>query len=68
MEWGGVCVTERGVAAVDDGFEVGGWDLGGGDVEGEDLVCQVGEGEVFPCGLPVGGELWDLFWDEEAAI
>jgi hypothetical protein len=60
--------AEGGVAAADDVFEVCGWYLGRGDVEGEDLVCEVREGEVFPAGRPVVGQDGDLFGDEQAAV
>jgi hypothetical protein len=47
--------AECGVAAVDDVFQICGWDLGGGDVEGEDFECEVFEGQVFPVRCPVVG-------------
>jgi len=60
--------AECGVAAADDVFQVGRRNLGRGDVEGEDFVREVFEGEVFPAGRPVVGENGDFFWDEETAI
>jgi hypothetical protein len=47
--------AEGRVAAVDDVFEVGGWYLRGRDVEGEDFVCEVLKGQVFPRRRPVVG-------------
>ena len=40
--------AESRVAAVDDGFEIGRGNLGGGDVEAEDLEGNVLVREVFP--------------------
>lgn len=65
---GDVFGAEGGIAAVDDVFEVCGRDLGRRDVEGEDLVCEVLEGEVVPLGSPVAGEHRDLLWDEQATV
>jgi hypothetical protein len=56
--------AEGGVAAADDVFEVRGRYLGRGDVEGEDFVCEVREGEVFPAGRPVVGQDWNLLRDK----
>lgn len=47
-ERGGVGAAKGRVAALDNVLEVGGGDLGRGDVEREDLVGQVGKGEVLP--------------------
>lgn len=58
--------SEGGVASVDDGLEVFRWDLGGGYVEGEDLVGEFGEREVLPV-LPVV-DLRDVLGDEKAAV
>lgn len=63
-----VLCAECGVAAVDDVLQVGGRDLGRGDVEGEDLESEVCEGEVLPLGRPVVGQRGDFFGDEEAAV
>jgi hypothetical protein len=57
-----------GVTAVDDILQVGGGDLGRGDVAGEDLVCEFLEGHVLPLGRPVLGKSGDLLGDEQAAI
>lgn len=43
--------AERRVAAVDDGLEVVGGDLGARDVEAEDLEGEFGIREVFPVAL-----------------
>jgi hypothetical protein len=63
-----VFCTERRVAAADDVFEVGGRYFRGRDVEGEDFVCEVLEGQVFPRGRPVVGQTGYLFGDEQAAV
>ena len=60
--------AECGVTAVDDVLQVGGGDLGRGDVAGEDLVCELLEGQVLPLGRPVLGKRGDLLGDEQAAI
>jgi hypothetical protein len=60
--------AEGRVAAVDDVFEVGGRYLGRRDVEGEDFVCEVLEGQVFPRGCPVVGQAGDFLGDEQAAV
>ncbi len=61
-----VGVAKRRVAALHNVAEVGGRDLVRGDVERQNLVGQVGKGEVLP-GLPAGGR-GDGLGDEEAAI
>lgn len=61
---GDVFGAERGVAAADDVFQVGGRDFGGRDIEGEDLESEVFEGQVLPRRCPVIGQYGDLFWDE----
>jgi hypothetical protein len=43
------------IAAVDDVFQIGGWDFGRGDIEGENFEREVFEREVFPLGCPVVG-------------
>ena len=53
---------------MDDVLQVGGRYLGGGDVTGEDLVCEVLEGQVLPLRRPVIGEGRDLLGDEETAV
>lgn len=53
---------------MDNVLQVGRWDLGGRDVAGKDLVCEVFEGQVLPLGRPVIGEGRDLLWDEETAV
>jgi hypothetical protein len=58
--------AEGGVTPVDDAPEVVGGDLGAGDVEGENLESQVGEGEVLPSLPVVGGG--DVLGDVEAAV
>jgi hypothetical protein len=63
-----VFCAEGRVAAVDDVFEVGRRYLGRRDVEGEDFVCEVLEGQVFPCGCPVVGQAGDFLGDEQAAV
>ena len=60
--------AECGVTAVDDVLEVCGGDFGGRDVAGEDLVCELLEGQVLPLGRPVLGKRGDLLGDEQAAI
>lgn len=65
---GDVFCAEGRVTLVDDVLQVGRGDLGGGDVEGEDLVCEVLEGQVLPFGCPIGGQLRDLFRNEETAV
>jgi hypothetical protein len=60
--------AEGRVAAVDDVFEVGGRYLGRRDVEGEDFVCELLEGQVFPRGCPVVGQAGDFLGDEQAAV
>ena len=62
----GVRSAERGVAAIDDALEVLRGDLGRGDVQGEDLVGQLGEAEIFPA-LPRGGD-GDRLGDVQAAV
>jgi hypothetical protein len=49
-------------------LEVGGGYLRGGDVEGEDFVCEVFKREVVPFGSPVAGEGGDLFRNKKAAV
>jgi hypothetical protein len=44
--------AERRVAAVDDGLEIVGRDLGPRNVEAEDLEGELGVREVFPVALP----------------
>lgn len=56
--------AERRVTAVDDVFEVGGWDLGRGDVAREDFVCKVLKGQVLPLRCPVIGQCGDFLRDE----
>jgi hypothetical protein len=60
--------AEGGVAAADDVFQVGGRDLGRRDVQGEDFVCEVLEGQVFPARGPIVGERGNLLGYEEAAV
>jgi hypothetical protein len=60
--------TECRVTAVDDVFQIGRWDFGGGDVAGEDLVCEVLEGQVLPLGSPVVGQCRNLLRNEQTAI
>lgn len=60
--------AECGVTAVNDVLQVGGGDLRGGDVAGEDFVCEILEGQVLPLGRPVVGEGRDLLGDEETAV
>ena len=60
--------AECGVAAMDDVFQVGGRDLGRGDVEGENFEREVFEGEVFPVGRPLVRQGGNFFGDEEAAV
>lgn len=61
-------VTEGRVRAVNDVLEVGRRDRVGRDEERQDLVGQLGEREVGPLRLPVGGELGDLSRDVETSI
>lgn len=65
---GDVFCAEGSIAAVDNVFEVGGGDLGGRDVEGEDFVCEILEGQVMPFCSPVAREDRDFFWDEQATV
>lgn len=65
-ERGSLGGSEGGVASVDDVLEVGGGDLGRRDVQRQDLVGQIGEGEVLPR-LPVAG-LGDVLGDEQATV
>lgn len=60
--------AECGVTAVNDVLQIGSRDLGGGDVTGEDLVCEVLEGQVLPLGSPVIGQSGDFLRDEEASV
>jgi hypothetical protein len=60
--------SECGVTAADDVFQVCGGNLRGRDVEGEDFVCEVFEGKVFPTRCPVVRQCGDFFWDEQASI
>lgn len=59
-------VAEGRIAPVDDVLEVFGGYFGGGDVQRQDVVGEVGEGQVLPA-LPIGGE-GDLFGDIQAAV
>jgi hypothetical protein len=65
---GNVLRAEGRIAAVDDVFEIGRWNLRGRDVEGEDFVCEVLEGQVLPFRRPVAGKGRNLLWDEEATV
>lgn len=65
-EGGGLGGSKGGIAPVDDALEVGGRDLGGRDVQRQDLVGEVGEGQVLP-GLPVI-DLGDVLRNEQAAV
>jgi hypothetical protein len=65
---GDVLRAEGRIAAVDDVFEIGRWNLRGRDVEGEDFVCEVLEGQVLPFRRPVAGKGRNLLWDEKAAV
>lgn len=58
--------AESGVAAVDDVLEVGGRDFRGGDVEGKNLVGDLGEAEILPT-LPRVG-VGNVLGDEQATI
>ena len=60
--------AECGVTAVNDVLQVGGGDLGRGDVAGEDLVCELLEGQVLPLGRPVVRQGRDLLGNEETAV
>ena len=71
VECDGRCAVfgaECGVTAAYDVLEIGGGNLRGRDVAGEDLVCEVLEGQVLPLGRPVLRESGDLLGDEETAI
>lgn len=59
-------MSEGGVTLVDDGLEVLRGYLGGRDVQRQDVVGELGEGQVFPV-LPVGGG-GDLLGDIEATV
>lgn len=61
-------MSERAIRIVDDLLEILSWNFGWGDVEGDEVVCQIDEGEVLPLGLPVWWELGDGLGDEEAAV
>jgi hypothetical protein len=63
-----VFCAEGRVAAADDVFEIGGRYLGRRDVEREDFVGEVLEGQVFPRGRPVVREAGDFLGDEQAAV
>lgn len=60
--------AECGITAGDYVLQVLSRNLLFGDIEGEDVVGEILEGEVFPSCLPVGGESGDLLRDEEAAV
>jgi hypothetical protein len=60
--------AECGVAAMDDVFQVCWWYFGRGNVEGEDFVGEVLEGQVFPGRCPVLWQGRDFLWDKQAAI
>lgn len=53
---------------MDDVLEVCGGDLGRRDVEREDLIGKVLEGQVLPFRCPVTGERGDLLRNEETAV
>lgn len=63
-----VLCAECRVTAVDDVLQVGGGDLGGRDVAGEYLVCEVLKRQVLPLRRPVIGQGRDLLGDEETTI
>jgi hypothetical protein len=60
--------AEGGIASSDNVLEVCSGYFGGRDVEGEDFVCEVLEGQVLPRGGPVAGKYGDLFGDEQPAV
>jgi hypothetical protein len=60
--------AEGGVASSDNVLEVCGGYLSGRDVEGEDFVCEVFEGEVLPRRGPVAGKCGNLFGDKQPAV
>lgn len=66
-EGGHVRGAEGGVGAGNDVFEVGGGDLGGGNVEGKDVECELFEGEGRPVAEGIGGQGGNLLGNEEAA-
>lgn len=53
---------------MNDVLEVGGGDFEGRYVSGEDLVCEIFEGQVLPLRGPVIREGRNLFWDEKTTI
>ena len=59
-------VSEGRVTSVDDALEVVRWYLGARDVQRQDVVGEVGEGQVFPV-LPVCGG-GDLLGDVQATV
>lgn len=61
-----VLMAESCVAPADDVLEVVGWYFGRRDVQGQDIVGDVGEGQVLPA-LPIGGG-GDLLGDVQAAV
>lgn len=65
-ERGGLWGAEGRVTPVDNILEVAARNLGGGDVEAENLKGKIWEGQILPA-LPVGG-LWDVLGDEETAV
>lgn len=61
-------VSECGVGAADDVFQVFRRNFARKDVKGDNLKGQVFKAEVAPIRLPRGGDRGDLFGDEETAI
>lgn len=55
-DWCYLFGSEGRIATVDNALQVGRWDFGGGDVQGEDLKRQLLKRIVGPFGLPVGRE------------